>query len=80
MTYAYLLRSVRHPGQRCVGLTSDLQRRSDGHNSGKCHHTRRHRPWKIAVAIRFEDDARAIDFERYLKSGSGRAFANRRFW
>ena len=80
MKYVYLLRSVRHPGRRYVGLTSDLHRRLKGHNSGKCHHTERHRPWKIVVAIRFEDDARAIDFEGYLKTGSGHAFAKRRFW
>jgi hypothetical protein len=28
----------------------------------------------------FEDDAKAYEFEQYLKSGSGRAFAKRRFW
>jgi hypothetical protein len=28
----------------------------------------------------FEDDRRAVDFERYLKTGSGQAFANKRLW
>jgi hypothetical protein len=32
------------------------------------------------VAIKFEDDQKALAFEKYLKSGSGRAFANRHFW
>jgi hypothetical protein len=31
------------------------------------------------VAIEFTDENRAIRFERYLKSGSGRAFAKRHF-
>jgi hypothetical protein len=30
--------------------------------------------------VGFTDDQRAIDFERYLKSGSGHAFANKRLW
>jgi len=32
------------------------------------------------VAIGFENHARAVGFERYLKSGSGRAFAARHLW
>ena len=28
----------------------------------------------------FQDDQRAVDFERYLKTGSGQAFANKRLW
>jgi hypothetical protein len=31
------------------------------------------------VTIHFPDEQRALDFERYLKSGSGRAFARRHF-
>ncbi len=80
MKYVYLLKSVSVPEQRYVGMTSDLQRRLKEHNSGKSPHTSKHRPWRIAVAVRFEDDQRARDFEHYLKSGSGRAFANRHFW
>jgi hypothetical protein len=34
----------------------------------------------MVVFLRFEDDARAWEFERYLKSGSGRAFAKKHFW
>jgi hypothetical protein len=43
-------------------------------------HTAEYAPWEIHVAIRFRDDRRAADFERYLKSGSGHAFANRHLW
>lgn len=32
------------------------------------------------VVVRFEDDAKADAFEKYLKHGSGHAFANRHFW
>jgi len=30
--------------------------------------------------MQFEDEQRAAEFERYLKSGSGRAFAGKYFW
>ena len=39
----------------------------------------RHRPWQIRVAVAFRDPALVTRFERYLKSGSGRAFAQRHF-
>jgi len=36
-------------------------------------------PWRIVVSIEFPDEGAAVRFERYLKSGSGRAFAKRHF-
>jgi len=36
------------------------------------------RPWRIKSYVAFADEARAIAFEKYLKSGSGRAFAKAR--
>ena len=62
-----------------TGLTSDFERRLEWHNDGKCSHTAKYRPWQRHVVIDFADDARAMRFERYLKSGSGRAFAKRHF-
>jgi putative endonuclease len=47
-----------------------------GHNAGRCRHTVSRRPWQLHVVIEFSDEPTAICFERYLKSGSGRAFAN----
>jgi putative endonuclease len=35
------------------------------------------RPWEIEVVIECADESRAVAFERYLKSGSGVAFAAR---
>jgi hypothetical protein len=49
------------------------------HNSGECKTTSTDRPWRIETAIFFRNEAKAHDFERYLKSGSGRAFSKRRF-
>jgi predicted GIY-YIG superfamily endonuclease len=61
-------------------LTSDVRRRLAAHNAGESPHTRKHRPWRLlVVALEFADSERAIAFEAYLKSGSGRAFMKRHF-
>ena len=80
MKYVYLLESAAHPAQRYIGITSDLDRRLKEHNAGKSPHTAKLGPWKIVVAIRFTDNRKAEKFEKYLKSGSGHAFASRHLW
>ena len=37
-------------------------------------------PWKVKLYVAFETLELAREFERYLKSGSGCAFAKRHFW
>jgi predicted GIY-YIG superfamily endonuclease len=80
MMWVYLLQSQLYPAQRYIGQTVDLYRRLEAHNAGECTSSSPYRPWRIIVAILFEADRRAIEFEKYLKSGSGRAFANSRLW
>jgi predicted GIY-YIG superfamily endonuclease len=57
-----------------------LQNALKEHNAGKSPYTEAFKPWKLVVAIKFSDDQKADAFERYLKSGSGHAFAKRHFW
>ena len=78
MHYVYILRSLSSPEQIYVGCTEDIAKRLSNHNSGTTPHTEKYRPWKVVTLIGFEDKARAIDFEEYLKSGSGRAFRDKR--
>jgi putative endonuclease len=80
MKYVYLLKSLSSPQQRYIGSTTDLQARLQQHNQGRVRHTAKYPLWEVHVAIRFKDDRRAEEFERYLKSGSGQAFTNRRLW
>ena len=80
MKHVYLIRSVSDPREHYVGMTSSLAERLKQHNAGKSPHTSKHRPWELVVAVQFVDDAKAARFEKYLKSGSGRAFAKRHFW
>lgn len=75
----YILRSLTKPHRPCVGLTHDVDARLAAHNAGRCSHTARYRPWKVVVALHYADEPSTIRFERYLKSGSGRAFAKRHF-
>lgn len=80
MHYVYLLRSESHPAQRYTGLTGDLKTRMQKHNNGEVSHTSKFRPWTLVTYIAFSTREQAAEMERYLKSGSGRAFANRRLW
>jgi predicted GIY-YIG superfamily endonuclease len=77
--FVYILRSTPDPTRYYVGLTSDTARRLETHNSGGSIHTVANRPWRLVVAIEFSNPTSAVAFERYLKSGSGRAFAKRHF-
>jgi predicted GIY-YIG superfamily endonuclease len=77
--FVYVLKNTDSDSNFYVGLTSDVQTRLADHNAGRCPHTARRRPWHLHVVIEFRDEPRAIRFERYLKSGSGRAFAKRHF-
>ena len=73
----YVLKSVSDPRRYYTGLTSNLSVRLDSHNAGQCSHTASGRPWIVDVVVEFTDERRAVAFERYLKSGSGVAFAMR---
>ena len=73
----YVLRSCADRNRYYTGLTSDWRGRLEAHNAGRCPHTQNGKPWEIDVVIEFADERRAIAFERYLKSGSGCAFAHR---
>jgi predicted GIY-YIG superfamily endonuclease len=78
-TCVYILRSEASPRRYYTGLTSDVASRLASHNAGLSTHTATGRPWQLIVSIFFTDEVGAEKCERYLKSGSGRAFALRHF-
>jgi putative endonuclease len=78
MKYVYLIESINNQGETYIGLTDDLRSRLLAHNAGRSPHTSKYRPWRVVTYIAFSDEQKAVDFERYLKSSSGRAFANKR--
>jgi predicted GIY-YIG superfamily endonuclease len=77
--FVYVLRNADQSPRFYVGLSSNVEARLADHNMGRCPHTASHRPWQLHVVIEFPDETRALRFERYLKSGAGRAFAKRHF-
>jgi predicted GIY-YIG superfamily endonuclease len=76
--YVYILETDHPPPHYYVGFTENLESRLIAHNAGQVPHTSKHKPWHIKTALAFTDRKRAIDFEAYLKSPSGRAFSKKR--
>ena len=77
MNYCYILLSSKSH-IFYFGSTNDLKNRVELHNSGKVLSTKPHCPWKIVWYGSFSTEKEARDFERYLKTGSGKAFAYKR--
>ena len=76
--YVYILQSKALTDRYYTGFTENIENRLKDHNSGKDPHTSKYRPWLIKTAIAFTNRQKALDFERYLKTQSGRAFAKKR--
>jgi len=80
MYYVYLLVSLKTSGAHYTGYTENLRERLIEHNSGKNVSSAPHRPWRLCAYLAFSTKRQAFAFERYLKSGSGHAFARKRLW
>ena len=78
MNYVYILQSIPQPDQFYTGLCKDVEARLQAHNAGQSPHTAKHKPWRLLSFHYFQEAQTAAAFERYLKSGSGRAFAAKR--
>ena len=78
MFYVYILSSIAAPSRHYTGFTENLEARVKKHNSGGVSFTSKYMPWRLETYVTFTDRKKAIAFEKYLKSGSGRAFAKKR--
>ena len=78
-SFVYILRTLSTPTRHYTGLTRDVSARLSAHNAGECPHTSKFRPWNVVVSMEFPTHEQAAKFEKYLKSGSGRAFTKRHF-
>jgi putative endonuclease len=78
MYFVYLIKSIKFPDQLYVGYTINLEERIEKHNEGGSIHTTKYKPWELIAYFAFKSESTAIEFEKYLKSGSGRAFATKR--
>jgi putative endonuclease len=79
MFYVYILRSVQYPQKTYTGYTTNLKERFAEHNHGKSVHTEKYKPWRLDAYFAFREEEKAIAFEKYLKSGSGRVFSKKHF-
>jgi putative endonuclease len=79
MYYVYILKSHTHLDRIYIGQTDNVDQRINVHNTGGSSHTAKYKPWKLVSSISFESKEKAIEFEKYLKSGSGRALVKKRF-
>ena len=73
--YAYVLRSKKN-GKLYTGHTENLKRRLEEHNSGKTKSTKANIPYELVFYEVCDSRLKAIERERYLKSGIGREFIN----
>ncbi len=77
MHYVYIIWSSKS-SDFYFGYTEDLNKRIEEHNDGVSEATAPYAPWKLVWYAGFEHKRVAKDFERYLKTGSGKAFAYKR--
>ena len=75
MFYVYLL--WRKDGQPYTGCTDDLKARMNRHIHGWVPATKGRLPVTLISYVAFQNKYKAFEFEKYLKSGSGRAFIRR---
>ncbi|OGS37958.1 MAG: hypothetical protein A2551_04415 [Elusimicrobia bacterium RIFOXYD2_FULL_34_30] len=73
----YLIRSEKD-NSLYIGCTIDVDKRLREHNLGMSKYTHAKKPWIIEWYCIFYDKTMAYNFEQYLKTGSGRAFINKR--
>lgn len=77
MHTVYILKSI-HTDKIYIGYTTNLKKRLWYHNNGLSTFTNKYMPWKIENTVNFFDEKLAKNFEKYLKTGSGKAFLRKR--
>ena len=76
MQYVYLLKCADN--SIYTGCTNNIENRLDRHRKGYVHYTKDKLPVELITFIGFKEKYKAFEFEKYLKSGSGIAFRNKR--
>jgi len=78
MYKVYILESLRD-GSLYTGVTENVADRLKAHNSGTSKYSNSKRPFELLWYCVFKDKTKALQFEKYLKHGSGFAFARKHF-
>lgn len=78
MYYVYILFN-KVTSRYYVGYTPDLRKRIAKHQSGEVQSTKSNLNYELVHYSAFVQRRDALDFEKYLKSGSGVAFMSKHF-
>ncbi len=78
MYYVYIIKSITKTDNYYVGYTNNLSLRLKQHNNGSSTHTGKFGLWDLVFYAVFPNKMKAINFEKYLKSHSGRTFMHKR--
>ncbi len=62
-----------------TSCAANLEERLEHHKNGHMPATLNRHPIQLVTYVVFKDKYKAFEFEKYLKSGSGRAFLNKHF-
>lgn len=73
MYYVYILRSQKD-GSYYKGVTEDLKKRIYDHNHKSNRYSSTKAPFVLVWYCAFLEKQKALDFEKYIKQGSGFAF------
>ena len=73
MYFVYAIKSINR-NYIYVGMTNEVERRFDEHNTGKNKTTRPYKPFKLFYSEKFRTRTEARKREKYLKSGIGKEF------
>jgi predicted GIY-YIG superfamily endonuclease len=76
MYYVYILQSQKDQSMY-IGSTESVKQRLADHNSGKAKYSSSKRPYTLKWFCAFPNKTIALKFEKYLKQGSGFAFARK---
>lgn len=76
MHYVYILCSQKD-GSYYTGSTENIEERLKNHNWHLAKYTSGKTPYQLVWYCAFGNKKEALDFEKYLKSGSGIAFRNK---
>ena len=74
--FVYILRSEKDRSLY-IGYTEDVKRRFKDHNEGSARYSSTKLPYKLIWFCAFPSKPKALEFESYLKHGSGHAFMNK---
>lgn len=79
MYYTYILFN-KTTSRYYIGYTPDLKNRIKKHQSGQVKSTKSNLNYQLEWYCAFKTKSQALEFEQYLKTGSGIAFMKKRFF